>query len=203
MKIRALLTLAWIASALTLFAAPPQADVQRFSATLSPAESAQAGLTRLSSDQLAVLDALVRHDVALAAKPVEPRTAQFSQRLSGDERQNAGLTQLTAPELSQLDHDVEQFINPTPAAPAAGLDATTDKTSLTSVQIRREAEIHGSFSFTVGVGSHGYSEYGGAMNLSLTDPQHHLAIDFGYAELHSSGGYGSRWCANRGLGPLP
>jgi hypothetical protein len=192
MKLRPLFAFGWFAAALTLLVSPAHAADRRFSATLDPAEAAHIGLVRLSSDQVAVLDALVRHDTAKvanasAAHPVAPR---FSQRLSADERRNAGLTLLGETELARLDADVEGFSRPaTSGAVSATLTAPAATiASPTAVQWKREPEIHGSVSFMVGGGSHGYSEYGGAMDVTYFDPAHGFEISAGYAELHSSGG---------------
>jgi hypothetical protein len=192
MKLRSLFAFGWFAAALTLLVSPAHAADRRFSATLDPAEAAHVGLVRLSSDQVAVLDALVRRDAATVANassahPVAPR---FSQRLSGDERRNAGLTLLGETELARLDADVEGFSRP--AAPATtavfGSAPPTLDGSPTAVQWKREPEIHGYVSFMVGAGSHGYSEYGGAMEVTYFDPAHGLELSAGYAELHTSGG---------------
>jgi len=65
--------------------------------------------------------------------------------------------------------------------------------------LRRDPEIHGSITLMVAGGSHGYSAYGGAIDLSYVDPVHHFEIGVGYSEIHSSGGYGyfGRNCLNR------
>ncbi len=192
MKPRPLFAFGCLAAILTLFVVPAHAAAGRFSATLDPAEAAQVGLVRLSSDQVAVLDALVRHDAVTVANAssAHPVAARFSQRLSADERRNAGLTLLSETELARLDDHVEGFSRP--AAPGA-VSATlatpaTATTSPTAVQWKQEPEIHGSVSFMVGAGSHGYSEYGGAMDVTYFDPAHGFELSAGYAELHTSGG---------------
>ena len=176
--------------AFALFASTVRADDRRFSATLNATDAAQTGLSRLSSDQLAVLDALVRNDLALAEtypSPKIPRAVQFSQRLSAEERRNAGLALLSDTELAQLNASVERF-----GHPPASSDLETSSSKLNSIMLRRDPEIHGSVSLMVGGGSHGYSEYGGAFNVTYYDPAHHFAVDFGYSEIHSSGGYCNR-----------
>ena len=180
---------------LAALASADPTDDRRFSATLSTSESAQTGLVRLSSDQVAVLDALIRHDLTLAdnADPAHPLPARFSQRLSADERRNTGLALLKEAELFQLDADVERFAHP--AAPAVS-------TNLTSIMLRRAPEIHGEVSFMVGGGSHGYSEYGGAIDLNYYNPDYHFSLDVGYSELHSSGGYCNRLYSNPHLNHL-
>ena len=71
---------------------------------------------RLTSDQIAVIDALIRRDLAAQLTPRRgdaPPAARFSQRLSDDERRNAGLAALSGPEIERLDaliaHSIEHF----------------------------------------------------------------------------------------------
>ena len=167
---------------------------ERFSKAMAQVEVTATGVGRLNSDQVAILDALVRRDVA-ASRYVskKPRAARFSERLSADERHNAGLDSLSPTELAALDAAVERLIAPPATATyAVGGSAVTAPTQ--GVKIRRGPEIHGSVELMVGAGSHGYSEYGGAMTVSLEDPASHFAIAVGYAELHTKGGYYLRDC---------
>ena len=179
--------------ACSIFASISRADDRRFSSTLSPAETAQIGLERLSSDQLAVLNALVRKDrVIFEADPTPsvPRAAQFSQRLNAEERRLAGFPLLSEAELTQLDAGVERFVHPATISSATFTDQSDKYTRLTSVRVRRDPEIHGSVTLMVAGGSGGYSAYGGAINLSYYDPVRRFAIEVGYSEIHSKGGYG-------------
>lgn len=192
MKLRSFFAFGCLASLLTLLVSPARAASQRFSATLEPVEAAQTGLFRLSSDQVAVLDALVRRDTITVANAsaAHPVAARFSQRLSADERRNAGLTLLSETELARLDAHVEGFSRPVaPGAVSATLATpAAAPASPTAVQWKQEPEIHGAISFMVGGGSHGYSEYGGAMEVTYFDPAHGFEISAGYAEVHTSGG---------------
>ncbi len=188
-----------------LFTSLARADDRRFSSTLNATESAQTGLSRLSSDQIAALDALVRHDVALALAdptPTVPRATLFSQRLADNERHLVGIELLNETELARLNTSVERYGQPLTPASAVLSNQSTDRTNLTSAIFRRTPEIHGSVTLMVGGGSQGYSEYGGAIDLSYYDPEHHFAIDVGYSEIHSSGGYGNRFCRDRRLNSI-
>ena len=84
----------------------------RFSQLLATPDRAATGLDRLSSDQLAVLDALVRRDLVAQSAPrrtdAPAPPARFSQRLTDDERRNAGLAALTAAERVRLDAFAER-----------------------------------------------------------------------------------------------
>jgi hypothetical protein len=191
MKLRTSLALGCLI-ACAFSASTSRADDRRFSSTLSVTESAQIGLPRLSSDQLAVLDALVRKDVVIAEadpSPTIPRAALFSQRLTAEERRLAGFTLLSETEIAQIDAGVERFEHPAPFSSAL-TDQSPRKSNLTSVMLRRAPEIHGSVTLMVAGGSGGYSAYGGAINLSYYDPVRRFAIDVGYSEIRSSGGYG-------------
>lgn len=180
------------------------ADEARFTRSLGTEDFTATGLNLLNSDQVAVLDALVRRDaVKLAAmRPSQPRPDRFSDRITADERKNAGLNALNEAQLKQLDAKVQQFVSP--AAPmgqfgvasGGGLPAS----SIPSAKLRRELEVHGSFSLMYGVGSHGYSERGGAMVLSVEDPTSGLALAVGYAEVHTKGG---RYISRCGPGFAP
>ncbi len=164
----------------------------RFTKALSPAEMAQIGLTRLSSDQLGALDALVRRDLDQAAvtDPVKhPRPARFSERLRTDERSTAGLELLTATELTQLDAAEQKLVLPPRGAWLATAQPTAP-TTIYSEPIHRGMEVHGQVSLMVAAGSHGYSAYGGGIVVTMEDPSHHLAIAVAYSEVHSKGGYG-------------
>jgi hypothetical protein len=172
------------------------AEDVRFSKTLSADESAALGVAQLSSDQLAVLDALVRRDIDRADYVAKQSRAQrFSQRLSENERRNAGLDTLAEAQLAELDRTVERLMPP----PRTGQTfvASGSKAgpySVPSVKLRREPEIHGAVTLMVGVGSHGYSEYGGAAEFTYYDPTNKFALTVGYAETHAKGGHSGRVC---------
>lgn len=188
-------------SALALAATVRAEEPLRFSKTIpTTAESAELGLTQLSADQLAVLDALIRQDVKnwdYVAKT--PRADRFSARLNATERHNAGLDLLSDAQLVRLDTAVERLM---PTAPRGSYAATTAAVTTTStapaalraVKINRSPEIHGSVSLMVAAGSHGYSAYGGAVEVNYTDPASRFSIAVAYSEVHSKGGpaWGSR-----------
>ena len=162
----------------------------RFSQLLVASESAESGINRLSSDQVAVLDALVRRDLAAQLNPRRndpPPPARFSQRLTDDERRNAGFATLTAPELERLDALVGRHATATLArtllAPPVFVPAGI---RLRPTELRTAPEIHGSFSLSYGVGK-GFSERTGAMTLNYEDPVRGFSIMVGYSETHGKG----------------
>ena len=185
-----LLAVALLAVALT--ATVRAADFTRFSQVLSAEQRAATGLDQLTSDQLAVLDALVRHDDAYAVPSTvaNPRPARFSQRLNADERRNAGLARLSTDQLTRLDALVEQRVplRIPVAAPTAGAAAPT-------MEIERvRPQIHGAVTLGMGWGSGGYSEMGGSMVVDYYDPAHNFDLLMGYSEVHTKGGYLYRGC---------
>lgn len=183
-----LLAAAWLASIPSRAAG----DDTRFSTSLSAADRAAAGLGKLSSDNVAVIDALVRRDTSARTGSVPSGGATFSQRLTADERRIAGLAGLTAAEGAQLDAFVERAQTARLArsllAPPAFL--ARPSRAVEPREKKTEREIHGSFSLSYGMGSGGYSEKTGAINLSFEDPARGLTINVGYSESHIKGGRG-------------
>jgi hypothetical protein len=183
----------WLAGWLLAFAVAHAApnDV-RFSLTLNAEEKSASGLTRLSSDEVAVIDALVRRDTTgRAGSTMAANTPEtFSQRLTENERRTAGLPKLSAGELPKLDAFVDRFqgakLARTLLAPPAYLARSS---RVTPTEAKKEREIHGSFSLSYGFGSGGYSEKTGSMVLTMEDPARRYSISVGYTESHVKGGY--------------
>ncbi|MEO6001840.1 MAG: hypothetical protein ABIZ04_26565 [Opitutus sp.] len=187
---RTLLLLLSLATGLA--AAEPARDEVRLSKALATAEFSAAGLTQLNSDQLAVLDALVRRDMVTAQSTVSgraARAARFSERLTADELKNSGLTSLSEAQLEQLDQYVARLSAPVVSGSAVLRSSGDASGVVTSTSLRRAPEIHGMISLMYGVGSGGYSERGGAMVLTYDDPSG-ISLAVGYSEVRTKGGYG-------------
>jgi hypothetical protein len=153
----------------------------RLSQRLTSPERTEAGLEKLSSDQLAVLDALIRRDEKLPENldATQLPATRFSQRLSAEERRTAGLDALVSRD--------ESGALPALTARSTGAAAAPE--------FKRPAlEIHGVISFTYGAGSGGYRETGGSVVLEYDDPAHHFSLLVGYAETHVSGAFLGRGC---------
>jgi hypothetical protein len=196
---RPMFLLAALLLAAALTATVRAADFTRFSQVLTTEQRAVTGLDQLTSDQLAVLDALVRHDDAYAvpSTAAHPRPARFSQRLDIDERRDAGLTRLSTDQLARLDALVEQRVPlrfPI-VAPASG--ATAPMVEIEHVR----PQIHGAVTLGMGWGSGGYSEVGGSMVVDYYDPAHHLDVTMGYSEVHTKGAFLYRGCPDTYAGP--
>jgi hypothetical protein len=167
----------------------------RFSNTLNADEREASGLTRLTSDEVAVIDALVRRDTTARAGSASTDTAPagFSQRLTDDERRTGGLTKLAEKELPKLDGFVDRYqsakLARTLLAPPTYLARSS---RVTPTEAKKEREIHGSFSLSYGFGSGGYSEKTGSMVLTMEDPARRYSITVGYSESHIKGGHGYR-----------
>jgi hypothetical protein len=170
---------------LTAIAPCSQGQDGRFSRTLTASEQTDAGLVRLSVDQLAVLDALIRRDEKINATPdaAHPAPARFSQRLSPEERASTGLDSLSETELTRLDAFLQQRasgnVSPLVSKPA--------RPALQSEPSAPAPEIHGMISFTFGGGRGGYREKSGFMMLDYQDPAHGLELLVGYGESRVSG----------------
>ncbi len=165
----------------------------RFSQSLKSEERTASGLTRLTSDEVAVIDALVRRDTSARAGSTNTTTVAelFSQRLTAGERSAAGLPKLTPAELSQLNALIDRQQNArfarTLLAPPSYLSRSRTLTP-SETKKEKEREIHGSFSLSYGMGSGGYSEKTGSMLLTFEDPARGLSISVGYSESYIKGG---------------
>lgn len=166
----------------------------RFSQSLNAADKASSGITKLNSDQVAVIDALVRRDTTSRGSSTpagaEETRARFSQRLTADERRVAGLAQLSATELPQLDTFVDRFqaakLARTLLSPPVFLSRHAGLKPENGA--KEEKKLHGSYSLSFGWGKGGYSEKTGAMVLNYEDPERGFAVSIGYSETHVKGG---------------
>ncbi len=173
-----------------------RADQERFSRSISAAERAAVGIPHLTSDQVAVLDALIRRDEQINAFPVkgEKVPAQFTARLSQEEMHSAGLDRLSNAERSRLDVQVQRYEALAQAKPTS----TADISGIQPQPGPSGPIVHGMISFTYGVGSGGYHEMGGAMAVSIDDPGHGISLFASYAQ---SRGEGRGWGRPCGWGP--
>jgi hypothetical protein len=163
----------------------------RFSQTLNADERTAGGLVRLTSDEVADIDALERRDTLsrVRSTATENAPSSFSQRLTADERRPAGIAKLSETELPKLDALVDRFqsakLARTLLAPPTYLSRAS---RVVPTEAKKEREIHGSFSLSYGFGSGGYSEKTGSMVLTMDDPARRFSITIGYSESHIKGG---------------
>lgn len=186
--------LVFILAATSLMAAGNNGEApRRFSQALTAEERTQAGLTVLTSDELASLDALVRRDLGTRTSITEAPTADdknrttFSQRLTADERRVTGLARLKAEQITHVDGLVDRFAGAALArtllAPPAYLARTRHARAAEERNDPRK-NIRGTMSLSYGWGSGGYSEKTGAMTVTYDDPAGRYSVTVGYAESH-------------------
>ena len=180
---------------------PARADDDvRFSATLTVNQRAEAGLTQLTEDNVAVIDGLVRQDLAASKfKNNGVDHTRFSQRRTAHERAIAGLDRLNPAQLDQLDALIRLRINGPEPAPAAAMSASTGQAGpgLKGVKYERPLELHGEVSYTIG-GSKAGSFQGVGMVVTYDDPDHRYSVLVGYSEFR---GKGLPYCFYPGGGP--
>ena len=158
----------------------------RFSQSLNAADRTASGLDRLTSDEVAVIDALVRRDTSARNAETPPR---FSERLTADERKIAGFGTLTAEELPRLNAFIERYhsakLARTLLAPPTFLSRHS---RMQPENAKPEKNVHGSFSLSYGFGKGGYSEKTGSMVVHIDDPKRRFSVSIGYSESHVKGG---------------
>ncbi|MBI5770767.1 MAG: hypothetical protein HZA93_23520 [Verrucomicrobia bacterium] len=181
MKLRVLLIAVGLCCGL---AAGGRAAEARFSQSLSAGEIVETGLNRLSSDQVAVIDALVRRNPVDPAKP----DARFSERLSDDERRAAGWALLTEAQRAKLDGLVTRQAAAASAAALMGpLVIAPARAPVRVAETKAAPGPHGSFFFSMGWGKGGYSEKSGGMTVNYEDPARGFAVSASYAETYVKG----------------
>ena len=168
----------------------------RFSQTVGTPERPMLGLDRLTPDQIAVLDALIRRDTTLRSRANADASAPeaFSRRLNADELRLAGLDTLPAETMARLDAAIARrqtaILAPFLLSPPVYL-ARPGK--IEAREQKRERELHGTFSLTYGWGKGGYSEKTGAMTVTMEDPDKGYSLSVGYSESHVKGPNGVRF----------
>lgn len=163
----------------------------RFSHTLSAPDLQESGIARLNSDQVAVLDALVRRDLTARLNGRgEAAPKIFSERLTADERRIAGLPELTPTEFARVNALVERYQSVSVSRALLSPPVYVARhATLKPRETKAERKIHGTFSLGFGWGSDGYSERTGSMVLhSEVAPGMHVSV--GYSETRMKGDEG-------------
>lgn len=156
----------------------------RFSQSLSTGELVESGLNRLTSDQVAVIDALVRRNPPNLSKPAE----RFSERLSDDECRAAGLALLTEAQRARLDALVRRGAEAASAAALTGpLVIAPTRGPVRVAETKAPQATHGSFFFSMGWGKGGYSEKSGGVTVNYEDPERRFALSASYSETYVKG----------------
>jgi hypothetical protein len=149
----------------------------------------ETGLDQLTSDNVAVIDALVRLDTVAATRLLHStiRSTRFSQRRTEHERDIAGFVRLNDEQLAKLDQFVALRIPAPPLPLTADLPYASIGFEAPPVFNKRPAvELHGSFSLTYGW-TKGGSVRGADTTVTMIDPKHRFALTVGYSEYHGKG----------------
>ncbi len=183
----------WLAAGMILAAAPATAA---FSDDLSPQERVSSGLSSLSPKEVSALDRLVAQDADLARQGgVTGFGVAFTERRTKKETAEAGLGRLSTAQQGQLNALVAFSIanpqpeiphfRPRPVRPVQSQPTTAAVPVSVALSVPR-VEIHGELSFMIG-GGKGGSFYGGALDLSVTDPSRNFSATIGISELRGKG----------------
>lgn len=166
------------------------AEDTRFTSTLSTSQRTESGLDLLTSDNIAVIDALVRQDEAtLKRRGSLASFGTFSQRRSEQEKEISGIAKLTPAQLTRLDGLAGVRISPPPPMPMADGSAPQSSSGmLLKVPGPKPyaLEVHGSMSLTYGWSKAG-SVRGGDFQVSVQDPARRFSLSVGYSEYHGEG----------------
>jgi hypothetical protein len=166
-----------------------------FTQGLTSAERASVGVSKLSTSQVAVLDALVAQDVTIAHQGgVTGFSTDFSARHFETEGDASGIDRLSVSERASLDRLAARAIATGPSpdeafayTPPKVLPPPAPPASHSVVEDVKKAEVHGDVSLTVGAGSHGSSFYGTGMDVSVTDPTGRFTVAVGFETFHGKG----------------
>jgi hypothetical protein len=165
----------------------------RFTHGLSVEEIQETGVVRLSSDQIAVLDALVRRDLTARMNGrTEEAPKIFSDRLTVDERRIAGLDAISAAELARVNSLVERYqtIVVTRTLLSPPVLVSRHANMIPRETGKAERKIHGTFSMSLGWGSDGYSERTGSMEVHTElSPGLHLGVGYSVSRVKGEGLY--------------
>jgi hypothetical protein len=155
-----------------------------FTATLSPAQQAAAGLATLTADERACLDRLVAAESIPGREIYSALNANFDRRQTAEARQQAGLDRLSPEQLDQLNGLVASALAPRPKP--------KDRPRIKDSEILAEKappEIHGALTVGLGWGGGGTSRYG-ALQLEYYDPEHGFSLGIGLESYSGPGRFG-------------
>jgi hypothetical protein len=186
-RFRAIIVAVWFSAILA--ATGWAAESSRFTDSLTAQQRTELGLNGLSSDNVAVINALVRQDEStVQLRNNNVRSTRFSQRRTEHERTIAGLDQLKPEQIAKLDELIGQRFAPAPSPllESAMVPSALSVSSVENNSAPRRPEIHGSFSLTYGWGKGG-SVMGGDATLMYEDPDHRYSVLFNYSQYRGKG----------------
>lgn len=180
-----------------------RAEEPGFTAKLSATDQAATGLTKLSAEQAAALDAQIAREITVARQgDVVAFSRSFMQRRSADQLTAAGLSTLTPDERSQLDRVVALAVAQRPAIVVQTLSAKAKAADDAVETITYKPQLHGEVTLTFGTAGGGRNFYGGSFTTVYDDPQRKFSVAFTYAEYHGKGLLPYDQCDYPGRGPL-
>lgn len=183
----------WLATGVIL--AVPAAS-SAFTEDLTPQEKLASGLAVLAPGEISALDRMVAQDEDLAREGGVPGFGiAFTERRTTKESAEAGLARLSLAQKARLNALVAFAIanpqlelphfRPRPAMARPSQPAPPAVPVSIAPSVPRP-EIHGELSFMIG-GGKGGSFYGGALDLSVSDPSGAFSATFGISELRGRG----------------
>ena len=145
-----------------------------FTATLTGENKVSTGVSKLTMEQLASLDAQIQREISVARQGDTPAfSASFTHRRTPQQRKDAGLDQLTTPELRRLDELVAAAVatKPAPTGPAITKPYVSTPPGGDWVEVTpKKLEVHGEVTLAYMWGSGGRSGYGASMATTISDP---------------------------------
>ena len=157
-----------------------RAESTSFTSSLTEENKTAIGLSKLSPEQLAALDAQIVREVSAARQGDTPAfSTSFTHRRSPQQRKSAGLDQLMTPELRRLDELVALAVatkppstGPTITKPFVSTPPGGDWVEITP----KKLEVHGEVTLAYMWGSGGRSGYGASMATTVSDPNGKFAF---------------------------
>jgi len=167
-----------------------------FTATLSPEQKTESGLTSLSPAELAALDRLVAADVTLRAH-LPALTDPYTRRYSETETKEAGLDRLTPEQLAKLDGLITSAVASAPPLPQPRERPRVRDGEILSEKGR--LQVHGGMSLTMGWASGGRNFREVGAWVSYFDPVTGLGLSVGFSRYTGDilgSGYGRDYYSN-------
>lgn len=170
-----------------LAAALPAQAQERFWNSVASEERDSCGVSKLAEAQQKRLGELIQRDLDAARQgDVTGFAKTFTQRRTARETEECGLGLLTEQERARLDALVANRM----LSGGRSIVTTASRTAASDdfVEVyKRKGTVHGSVSFMVGTSGGGRNFYGGAADVSYTDPSGKTTTTVGYSYLKGKG----------------
>lgn len=159
----------------------------RYTDGLAPEAQVAAGLTRITPNQLTVLNAQIGRELALArAGDVRGFAGTFASRRTPAEQAESGLDTLAPVELARIDALVVALLA-SPASPSWPVWNPLNQGD--DVQLVSDRpQIHGQVTAMYGWGSNGQTTYGGSLSSTYYDPARKFSATVEISNYRTEGG---------------